>query len=136
MVNNHYTLEERRQRCLELRSQGYNCAQSLAMVFDDITGVDNAVMERVSAGLGGGIGGRGDVCGCVTAMAMIEGAVSYESPRAKARLYRRVSSCADEFVDRHATTSCRELKRTYRVSCNDLILDTIEIIHRRLCAAD
>lgn len=128
-----YTLEERRQRCLSLRKKGYNCAQAIAMVFDDVTGIDNAVMERLSAPLGGGIGGRGMTCGCVTAMAIVKGALAYSGPSAKASLYQGVASMVDDFEARNGSCDCRELKKSHPESCNDLILDTIETMHHSLC---
>lgn len=44
-------LESRLNRARELRAQGHNCAQCVAMVFDDIEAVDPATISFVTAGL-------------------------------------------------------------------------------------
>ena len=43
-----YTLEERRQRALDLKKQGHNCCQSVAMAFGDDTARDQQLLSRLS----------------------------------------------------------------------------------------
>lgn len=127
------TLQERKEYALSLRSQGYNCGQVVTMAMADILpeGISAESIERLSSGLGGGIGGCQLTCGCITGSAMIEGAVGYDNPRAKASLYKQVGSLAKAFVDRQGSASCKELKTVLRRDCTNLILDTVEMLHNR-----
>ena len=52
----------RSERAEELFFEGYTCAQSVVLAFADLTGVDRAVLERLSAPFGGGMG-AGSSCG-------------------------------------------------------------------------
>ena len=53
----------RSERAEELFFEGYTCAQSVVLAFADLTGVDRAVLERLSAPFGGGMGRLREVCG-------------------------------------------------------------------------
>ena len=59
--------EERLKKAESIRRQGYNCAQTVAMAFADLTGIDEETTARATAGFGGGIGGMQEVCGVVSA---------------------------------------------------------------------
>ena len=59
----------------ELFAQGYNCAQSVLLAFEDITGLDRETAARVASSFGGGIGGSGEVCGALTGALMALGLV-------------------------------------------------------------
>lgn len=54
------------QRMLELSRQGYYCAQILMLLILESEGKENTDLIRTMAGLNGGIGNTGDVCGCFT----------------------------------------------------------------------
>ncbi len=45
---------------------GYNCAQSILYAFGPDLGLEGETALKVATGLGGGMGGRGEVCGAVT----------------------------------------------------------------------
>lgn len=53
--------EERLKKAESIRRQGYNCAQTVAMAFADLTGIDEETTARATAGFGGGIGGMQEV---------------------------------------------------------------------------
>ena len=93
--------------------QGYNCAQSTAVVFAESFGLDRALVLRATAGFGGGIGGLRQTCGAVSAMAFWAGlALPEYGPgdlAAKTALYDLVRKMRDEFVARHGSDCCREL---------------------------
>ena len=61
------------RRAEELFHEGYNCSQSVVLAFADLTGVDEALLEKISIGLGGGVGRLREVCGAVSGMAMVAG---------------------------------------------------------------
>ena len=103
----------RRERAMANFYAGYNCAQSVALAFDDLTGVDAAVLARLSAPFGGGMGRLREVCGAVSGMFMVLGALDDSaqplSQTDKAALYARVQALAGEFEERHGSIVCREL---------------------------
>lgn len=69
----HMDIEARVRRAEELFHEGYNCSQSVVLAFADLTGVDEALLEKISIGLGGGVGRLREVCGAVSGMAMVAG---------------------------------------------------------------
>lgn len=125
------SLESRLERARNLHAAGYNCAQVIAMVMDDITGIDSDTLARLSAGLGGGIAGRRGTCGCVSVMAMIDALTTWKAPADKLAAYRHASEAIDTFVARNGSDICADLKRDRR-PCPALIADAITIIHNRL----
>lgn len=127
-----YTLEERKERARMLHKQGYNCSQCVVMVFDDIHGLDQEVVARISAGFGGGVGGMKQVCGAVSGMVMLEGLTKYSRPSDKPMLYAEVKAATDEYKLLNGSIVCGELLKPGRKPCIELIEDAITIIDARL----
>ena len=69
------TVEEREQRAGELFKAGYNCCQAVAMTFADVIGLPEDEVARLASGFGGGMGRMREVCGTVSAMTMVAGAM-------------------------------------------------------------
>lgn len=117
------TLEERIDKALQLRKQGCNCAQSVAMVFDDS-------LSKATAGLGSGIGGTGNICGAANAMAIVGGVLSHNAPTDKLNNYAIISRMIEKFQERNnGLVDCRDLRKPGSKSCIDLIKDAITILH-------
>lgn len=116
---------------MELRRQGYNCAQSVLMVFDDITGLDEATAARLASGLGAGVGASKELCGVPNAMAIAQGFQLPPTADAKPTAMRR----AGELLRRFEETAggklrCADLKgHDHSIPCDTLILNGIEILH-------
>ena len=127
-----YTLDERITRARQLHKEGYNCAQCVVMVFDDIYNLDTDTAAKVSAGMGGGVGGQRQVCGTVSGMAMTLGLVQYTSPADKATTYQAVKDCSNEFTSLNGSIVCSELLKPGRKPCIELIVDAITIIDKKL----
>lgn len=53
--------------------KGYNCSQSVFAAFAKDYGFDEETALKISASFGGGLGRMREVCGCVSAMAIIAG---------------------------------------------------------------
>lgn len=126
------TLDDRINEARELRKEGYNCAQCVAMVFDDVAGVPREILERVAAGFGTGFGGQGHVCGAVSGMTVLNGLTGFDNPSDKPAVYRQVSDDMKIFGDINGSVICRELKKPGRKPCIDLIIDAITIMHNQL----
>ena len=127
-----YTLEERINRARALHNEGYNCSQCVMMVFDDVHSFDAEMSARVAIGLGGGVGGMRQICGTISAMAMIVGASAFSSPKDKQLIYARVQECSNEFKNINGSVVCGELLATRKKSCMDLIEEAITITERHL----
>ena len=97
----------------ELFLKGYNCAQAVAVAFCDVTGLDETLSARLSSSFGGGLGRLREVCGAVSGMAMVAGALyGYEDPQddaAKKAHYERIQQLAGQFRNQMGTIICREL---------------------------
>lgn len=130
------TLETRIERARQLRKDGYNCAQCVLMVFDDIAGLPREALEKISAGFGTGFGGQGHVCGAVSGMTVINGLTGFNSPADKVATYRQVTADSAAFTQLNGSVVCRELKKPGRKPCMDLVIDAVTIIHNRLTPAE
>ena len=107
------------ERARALFMQGYNCAQSVFCAFTDVTGLDMDTAARLASSFGGGLGRLREVCGTVSAAAMVLGlARGYADPNdpgAKSRHYRLVRDFAERFRRAEGSIVCRELLLRARV---------------------
>lgn len=107
------TVEDRERRARELFSAGYNCCQAVAMTFADVIGLSEEEIARLASGFGGGMGRMREVCGTVSAMTMVAGALIPASDvtdkAAKTANYALVQEMADEFKKKNGSIICREL---------------------------
>ena len=81
-----------------LFKSGYNCAQSVFAAYADLFGMERQTALRMSSAMGGGIGRMREICGAVSAMAMLaglkEGNDDPENEEGAYLLYPRFSSGA------------------------------------------
>lgn len=122
-----YSISQRQQRAEQLHNQGYNCAQCVMMVFDDVTGLDENIAQRVLASFGAGMGSTKEVCGTLSAAAALRGMINYKSPADKSSIYRMTAEFNDRFEKSNGSTRCCELKRAGK-PCSQLIKDVVEMI--------
>ena len=102
----------RAQKAEELLFEGYTCAQSVVLAFADVTGVDAAVLERISAPFGGGMGRLREVCGAVSGMAMLLGlSRGWDTldKSEKEELYAFERELAEKFREKAGSIVCRDL---------------------------
>ena len=92
---------------------GYGCAQAVFAAFSDVTKVDEKLALRLGSSLGGGVGRMREVCGAVSGMALVLGAVAGydmpDDPERKSAHYALVQSLAGKFREAHGSIVCREL---------------------------
>ncbi len=107
---------ERGEKARDNFLQGYNCAQSVVLAFEDVldeAGIDANVAARLSSPFGGGMGRMREVCGAVSGMLMVLGLVEgYDDPKAfaaKKELYARVQELAGAYAQENGSIVCREL---------------------------
>lgn len=97
----------------ELFLKGYNCAQSVALAFADITGIDHSTMAKLASPFGGGMGRMREVCGAVSGMYIVLGLLygydCAEASEEKKRLYSEVQKLAEDFRRQNGSIVCRDI---------------------------
>lgn len=105
----------RADKALQLFFEGYNCSQSIAGAFADRLGLPTEEAMRLCAGFGAGMGDHKGLCGTVSGMIFVAGALRGRyAPGdlgAKKALYDLVKALKAEFADKFETTNCGELLR-------------------------
>ena len=105
--------EERAERARQYFLDGYNCAQSVFLAYQDITPLDPTTIATIAAPFGGGMGRLREVCGTVSGMFFVAGflqpnAEPNDTPNKKA-CYSLVQSLAEDFRRENGPIVCREL---------------------------
>lgn len=107
-------VEERVNLAMNNFTEGYNCAQAVALAFADLTNIPADELTRLASSFGGGMGRLREVCGAVSAMFMIVGLLyGYDTPSDgpdKAKHYARIQELAELFENEHDSIVCRELR--------------------------
>lgn len=102
-----------REKAEKLFLEGYNCAQSVLLAFEDVTGLPRETAAKLSSSFGGGMGRMREVCGALTGAFMVLGLLyGYACPEAgeeKAAHYARIQELSASFRAMHGTILCREL---------------------------
>lgn len=100
-------------KAAELFVGGYNCAQSVAVAFCDVTGLDEKFTARMVSSFGGGMGRIREVCGAVSGMFFVLGLLyGYDTPGddvSKKELYTEVQELAAKFREQCGSIVCREI---------------------------
>lgn len=103
----------RSEMATEFFLSGYNCAQSVAMAFADLIGLDEKFVAKAVSPFGGGMGRMREVCGAVSGMYFVLGILyGYDSAadkEGKKRLYEEVQLLADKFRRKNGSIICREI---------------------------
>lgn len=106
-------MESRVKDAVDRFYSGYNCCQSVFTAYSSLFGMDQEQALKLSCSMGGGMGRMREVCGTVSAMAMIAGlACGNTDPKnqaAKTKNYEMVRKMADAFKAEHQTIICREI---------------------------
>ena len=113
MENITINAEERAARAKEYFNQGYNCAQSVALAYADITNLDEEMVAKITASFGGGLGRLREVCGAVSGMAFLASFISpcpsADDAEAKKANYALVQEFAEQFRQQNGSIVCRSL---------------------------
>ena len=104
---------ERAERAKAFFNEGYNCAQSVALAFADITTLDEKMVATITASFGGGMGRLREVCGAVSGMAFVASFISpcpmADNAEAKKTNYALVQAFAEKFREQNGAIVCRTL---------------------------
>ena len=124
-------------RIMELSRYGYFCSQILAILMLEAVGEENPKLVQAMAGLNGGIGFSGDVCGCMAGGCCIlsyftgkPDADNYDSPHHKPAQGEFVRWFTDEMELEYQAIDCQDITKgnpAKRVQyCPEIIARTFE----------
>lgn len=106
-------IEERVERARNYFLKGYNCAQAVVMAFDDVMAMEESTLARLAAPFGGGMGRMREVCGTVSGMTMVAGAIAPSSDPSnleeRTKNYALVQHFAEQFRVENGDIVCRRL---------------------------
>ena len=134
-----FCAEERAARAKEYFNKGYNCAQSVALAYADITLLDETMVAKITASFGGGMGRLREVCGAVSGMTMVAGFLypnfDPTDSQSKKDNYAAVQELAEKFRAENGSIVCRELLGLTQKKDEPIPSPrTEEYYHRRPCA--
>ncbi|MBU2054840.1 MAG: C-GCAxxG-C-C family protein [Proteobacteria bacterium] len=93
--------------------EGFNCSQAVLSTYSGEFGLERETALRAAAGMGGGMGGLGEVCGAVTggmmAIGLKHGHTEAKDKETKAKTYGCVRDYAGRFRARNGSILCRDL---------------------------
>lgn len=106
-------VEERVERAQQYFKAGYNCAQAVVMAFDDVMQMSPEELARLVAPFGGGMGRMREVCGTVSGMAFLAGAIKPSADPSnleeRKNNYALVQTFAQTFREENGDIVCRRL---------------------------
>lgn len=106
-------VDERVERAQAYFKAGYNCAQAVVMAFDDVMQMLPDELARLAAPFGGGMGRMREVCGTVSGMAFLAGAIKPSTNPSnleeRKENYALVQLFADKFREENGDIVCRRL---------------------------
>ena len=125
------------EKAVENHHKGCNCAQAVACVFADKLGYSEDELFRLTEAFGGGMGGTQGVCGAVSGMVLVAGAIkSYginKLPETNKRAsYDFARELMNEFEKRIGTIVCSKIKSEGSHSCDECIEIAVAILEEFL----
>jgi len=96
----------RADKAEELFTNGCNCAQAVFTSFADELKLDEELAKRIACGLGGGVGRMREVCGAVSAAAMV---IGMRLGPDKAAAYPAIQDFCAKFKKECGSIVCRDL---------------------------
>ncbi|MCH5191052.1 MAG: C_GCAxxG_C_C family protein [Oscillospiraceae bacterium] len=95
------------EKAVQLFFDGNTCSQAVFAAFAPDLGLSEETALRISLGLGGGVGRMREICGTISAAAMLVG-LRYPDI-SKADAYEKVRLISEEFRKTNPSIVCREL---------------------------
>lgn len=106
-------MQSRVEKAVELFESGFNCCQSVFAAYADLFGMDTQAALKLSSGMGAGVGRMREICGTVSAMALLagmkQGNTDPENMEAKTEIYELVRNMSGRFREENGSIICREL---------------------------
>lgn len=132
-------VNERGKQALALFNDGCNCAQAVFCAFDDLIGIDRETALKLSSSMGGGMGRLREVCGAVSGMFLVIGALygnsDLEDQKAKSDHYKRIRTLAARFSELHPSIVCRDILGAEAQKGGEPAVRDAKYKHERPCYA-
>lgn len=130
----------RKEKALELKHQGCNCAQAVALAFEDLVDLDEESLLNLSTGFGAGGGDMSGTCGALSAVYLLNGLIigkKYkDDPSKKGKIMTANKTIAGLFREKNKEVICNKLKGidTGEVlrSCDGCVEDAAELLENYL----
>ena len=108
-------VDERVERAVNYFKAGYNCAQAVVMAFDDVMEMSTEVLARLTAPFGGGMGRMREVCGTVSGMAFVAGAIAPSTDPSNLEERKQNYALVQQFADAFRAVVCLALSLWWSV---------------------
>lgn len=123
---------ERCNQAIYYKHNGYNCAQSILKVYNDLLNLDEDMLKRLGSGFGTGMGGAEATCGALIGANMVLGLLN-KTDKVTKLISREMLK---EFNELSHATLCKDLKgietKVVLTSCEDCIANAIKILDSKL----
>lgn len=131
------------QKADALHQEKYNCCQSVVLAFAEELGLDEATLAKLTANFGGGMGYAGEVCGAISGMAVVSGALGpwkeIKDKDGKMQSYDCIKELVAEFQKTCGNTRCPALKAMQEEggkSCTELIQIAADMVAKKMGLAE
>ncbi|MDP4143406.1 MAG: C-GCAxxG-C-C family protein [Bacillota bacterium] len=146
-MNENMTKTCKLEKVNKLFSEGFSCSQSIMAAYARDFNLDEETALRISSSFGGGIAGRKELCGAVSAALMVlgmkYGRVEAKDVDSKNRNNLLANKFIDGFKELYGTYTCGELLNTFqeenkgtnkdtRQNCGGLLNNTVDILEKLL----
>lgn len=105
--------ESRQDEAVAAFLGGCNCAQAVFSTYADLFGIDRQTAMNLTNAMGGGISRLREVCGTVSAIALLvglaEGDVDPKDRKAREKVYQKTRDLTAKFEAENGSLICREL---------------------------
>lgn len=105
--------DSRKEQAVKTFLEGYNCAQAVFATYSDLFGIDRQTALNLTNSMGGGISRLREVCGTVSAVALLaglaEGTVDPGDLQAREKVYGKTRELLSRFEEENGSLLCREL---------------------------
>lgn len=108
-----------------------NCAEAIILAFQDKISLEEKDIKSITAGFERGMF-ISDTCGVVTGSVMLLGII-YNDDNVlaifnKRKIAKKIGKFTDEFRKKNMSLNCKELKKTYKKNCNNLLIEAVKIL--------
>ncbi len=118
----------RRERSIEIKHNGNNCAQAVLLAFADVLELSETQLRQLGAAFGSGMGYMEGTCGALCGAGMVLGLKQYTGKH----MGKDAAALHRAFTERCGASLCKDLKGrdTGRVvcSCDDCVGNAVEIL--------
>ncbi len=125
------------EKAVETFWKGFNCAQSVILVYAERYHIDKEVALNLTSGFGSGIARTQETCGAVTGAVMVLGLAvgkgNNDFPERKEEIYSRIQQFIKSFKEKNSSTKCRDLLNCDINTEEGIYYYDVHELHRKVC---